>query len=72
MCQERSDDDDDDDDDDTDKSLHFRACFLNVLILYIRDALQQSGPNSGSQLHQSRIMCSLYSVLPGLVYQSNY
>ena len=73
MCQERSDDDDDDDDDDdNDKSLHFCVCFLNVKILYIRDAVQQSGPNSESQLYQSRITCSLYSALPGLVYQSNY
>ena len=70
MCQERS--DDDDDDDDNDKSLHFCVCFLNVKILYIRDAVQQSGLNSEPQLYQSRIMCSLYSVLPGLVYQSNY
>ena len=72
MCQERSDDDDDDDDDDNDKSLHFCVCFLNVKILYIRDAVQQSGTNSESQLYQSRITCSLYSALPGLVYQSNY
>lgn len=76
MCQERSDDDDDDDDGDDDdndeKSLHFCACFLNVQILYIGDAVQQSGPNSESQLYQNRIMCSLYSALPGLVYQSNY
>ena len=73
MYRERSDDDDDDDgDDDDEKSLHFCACFLNVKILYIRDAVQQSGLNSEPQLYQSRIMCSLYSVLPGLVYQSNY
>ena len=62
MCQERSDDDDDDDGDDDYKSLHFCACFLNVQILYIGDAVQQSGQTVNHSCIKA-VLCVHYTQL---------